>query len=85
MGTKCTLADLNSHLFEQLERLNDDDLDPEALDRELKRADGLTKIANQIIQNGELAFKTMKHRDEWGTNGEPMPPMLEMRAQRGGA
>lgn len=40
-----TLSDLNNHLFEQLEMLNDEDLDDEGLDRELKRADGMSKIA----------------------------------------
>ena len=61
-----TLSDLNNHLFEQLERLNDDDLDEETLDRELKRADGMTKVASQIIQNAELAYKTMVHMAEYG-------------------
>ena len=42
---KNTLQDLNNHLFEQLERLNDEDLSDEELDKELKRADGMTKIA----------------------------------------
>lgn len=61
-----TLSDLNNHLFEQLERLNDEDLDDEGLDRELKRADGMSKIAEKIIHNGELAYKTMAHLDEYG-------------------
>lgn len=62
---KNTLQDLNNHLFEQLERLNDEDLTDEQLDRELRRAEGMTKIATQIIENGELAFKTMVHMDEY--------------------
>lgn len=49
---KNTLQDLNNHLFEQLERLNDEDLTDEQLDRELRRAEGMTKIATQIIENG---------------------------------
>lgn len=78
---KNTLTDLNDHLFEQLERLNDEDLDAEQLEKELRRADGMTKIAAQIIQNGELAYRTMVHMDEYGYNGgrAAVPEMLEMK------
>lgn len=76
---KNTLQDLNNHLFEQLERLNDEDLTNEQLDQELRRAEGMAKIATQIIENGELAFKTMVHMDEYGYNSDrrPVPAMLK--------
>lgn len=35
---KNSLADLNNYLFESIERLMDDELDDEGLDRERKRA-----------------------------------------------
>ena len=54
-----TLTDLNNHLFEALERLNDDDLDDAGLEKEIKRCDATVKIADAIIHNGELALKTM--------------------------
>lgn len=75
---KNTIADLNNHLFEQMERLNDESLTGERLEEELKRADGMSRIAGQIIQNGELAFKAMKHADEYGCGSgkRELPPML---------
>lgn len=79
---KNTLEDLNNHLFEALERLNDDDLSDEQLEKELKRAEGMTKIAGQIIQNGELAYKTMALAAEYGglhTGEATVPAMLETR------
>lgn len=79
---KNTLTDLNNHLFEQLERLNDDELSDEQLDRELRRADGITKLATQIIENGELVYKTMVHMDEWGYDSrarQSVPAMLELK------
>ena len=61
-----TLTDLNNHLFEALERLNDDDLDDAGLEKEIKRCDATVKIADAIIHNGELALKTMQHLDAYG-------------------
>ena len=76
---KNTLQDLNNHLFEQLERLNDEDLTNEQLEQELRRAEGMARIATQIIENGELAFKTMVHMDEYGYNigTRAVPAMLK--------
>lgn len=80
---KNTLTDLNNHLFEQLERLNDDELTEEQLDKELRRAEGMTKVASQIIQNAELAYKTMVHMAEYGYDHQDaqkvLPPMLEVK------
>lgn len=77
---KNTLADLNNHLFEALERLNDEDLSDEQLEKEIRRSEGMTKIAEQIIRNGELAYKTMVHMDEYGYNQDRnVPVMLEQR------
>lgn len=81
-----TLSDLNNHLFEALERLNDEDMTEEELERELKRAEGMGKIAEQIIRNGELAYKTMVHMDEYryDTGKAAVPPMLEVHGKKGG-
>lgn len=38
---KNTLTDLNNHLFEAMERLNDDELTPEQLDNEIKRCNAV--------------------------------------------
>lgn len=76
------LGDLNNHLFAQLERLNDESLTEEQLQAELKRADGVTKIASQIIQNGHLQFKVIQHMDEYdyfGNKEKHMPAMLEVK------
>lgn len=73
---KNTLQDLNNHLFETLERLNDEDLTSEELDKELRRAEGVSDIAEQIIKNGELAYKAMRHFAEYGIDVKT-PAMLE--------
>ncbi|PEE20762.1 hypothetical protein CON95_27085 [Bacillus toyonensis] len=52
-----TLGDLNNHLFEQLERLNDDELKGKKLSEEINRANAVAKIASKIIENGSLVLK----------------------------
>lgn len=81
---KNTLNDLNNHLFAQLERLNDEDLDEDELEKELRRAEGVSKVAEQIIHNGELAYKTMVHMDNYRYDeNRPEPEMLECREREG--
>lgn len=57
---KNTLPDLNNHLFEQLERLNDEDLTSEQLENELQRTKGLERISRTIIQNADLMLQASK-------------------------
>lgn len=73
---KNTLVDLNNYLFEQIERLNDDSLTDDELERELKKTDSIVKVSEKIIQNGELAFKTMQHMDQYGYGTQRSVPKM---------
>jgi hypothetical protein len=57
-------VDLNDHLFEQLERLNDDDLKEDELARESHRAQAMCGVAGQIISNGRLILDAARAADE---------------------
>ena len=74
---KKKLVDLNNHLFEELERLNDEDLKGDALQEERERAKTMATIAQTIINNGELALKAVKHYDEYGKK-EEIPEILQL-------
>ena len=63
---KNKLINLNDHLFETLERLNDEDLKGDDLAAEMERAKAISSIAQTIINNGELMFKAQKHYNEYG-------------------
>ena len=73
---KNTLTDLNNYLFEQIERLNDDELDDEQLEKEIKRSEAVQKVARTIIENGQLALSAKKHIDEYGQGQSVELPML---------
>lgn len=76
---KNTLGDLNNYLFETLERLTDDTLEPEQMEKEITRSKAVTAVAETIIHNGELALRTMQHLNEYRTDGSlaPVPMMLQ--------
>ena len=73
---KNTLADLNNHLFEQMERLNDDDLTDEQLEKEIKRADAMTGVATQIIGNAHLILKATELNMEYSRGDNFVPKLL---------
>lgn len=75
---KNTLTDLNNYLFEQLERLQDDGLDGEGLEKEIQRSEAVQKVAKTIIENGSLALQAKKHLDEYGQGDRVELPMLGM-------
>lgn len=76
---KNKLMDLNNHLFEQLERLNDDDLEGEELEKELKRARAMTSISSNIINNASVMLDAQKHRDEYyGSTQREVPDILKI-------
>lgn len=74
---KNKLSDLNNHLFEELERLNDENLAGDELQAERERAKTIATIAQTIINNGELALKTLKHFEEYGKT-EHIPDVLQI-------
>ena len=61
---KNTLIDLNDHLFEQLEKLNDDSLTGKELDAECNRAQAMSKIATSIIHSMDLILNALKYSDQ---------------------
>lgn len=74
---KNTLGDLNNHLFEQLERLNDDDLKGEELKEELMRAKSITDVAAKIIDNANTILDAKKFQaDALGRSQVNMPALL---------
>jgi hypothetical protein len=54
------IADLNNHLFAQLERLNDETIKPEKMELEIKKAAAISKVASQIINSNKLVLDAAK-------------------------
>lgn len=72
------LSDLNNHLFEQLERLNDEEITPEQLKSEIARSKAIASIGKVIVENANLVFKAKKYTDELDLNNQEMPDVLKI-------
>ena len=76
MGTRTTLNDLNEYLFQEMDRLTNEDLSAEELDKEIKRSDALQKVAKTIIDSGSLALQAKKYLDEYGKGDNVELPLI---------
>jgi hypothetical protein len=75
---KNRLYDLNNHLFEQIERLNDPELEGEALRTEIERSRAVSSIAKDITNNAKLVLDAKKLSLEYcGRKEAGMPKMLD--------
>jgi hypothetical protein len=54
------ITDLNDHLFAQLERLNDEEITAEDLDKEVVKAKAISGIASQIIKANKLTLDAIR-------------------------
>lgn len=75
---KNSLTDLNNILFEQLERLNDDDLmkNEETAGRELDRAKGMAQIASQITSTAKTQLEAFRFAEDYRIRQKEMPDLL---------
>lgn len=74
---KNKLTDLNNHLFAQMERLSDESLTGEQIADEVKRADAVVSVADQIVRNADLQIKAVTILANHGARVSQHLTMLE--------
>lgn len=81
MATKNKLSDLNDHLFQALERLNDEDLDDiEKIEGEVKKAKAIMGISDQIIKSAAITLEAVQLVSK-GFDAEHLPENFGIKPQ----
>lgn len=69
------MADLNDHLFAQLERLADEKLTPDQIDQEAKRGAAIVQLADRILEGADLQVQAAKIIAEFGIDPSERLPV----------
>lgn len=80
---KNKLSDLNDHLFAQLERLSEEGLSAEQIEQEVKRADAIVGVSEQIVRNADLQLKAVTILANHGDRYRPHLTMIGADRPRG--
>ena len=76
---KNNLADLNNHLFEQLELLSSDELSNEDLEKEIKKTKAMTSISSQILKVASLQISAIKTAESCGLLNNELPSLISTK------
>lgn len=71
-----TLSKLSEHLFAQLDRLGQDDLTPDEIDAEAKRAEAIVSVSDEIIDGAKTQIAAARLYSEHGKVVLPMLPQI---------
>ena len=70
------ISDLTNHLFAQLERLGDESLTAEQIEVEVKRAQAIVSVSDQIVSTADTQLKAAKLFADHGAQILPHLPMI---------
>ena len=75
------LEDLNDLLFNELTRLDRDDIKPEELSHEIDRAKAMADVGNTIINNANTVLKAAEIYDRRVDSNMTLPHMIGINGE----
>lgn len=70
------LEDLNDMLFNQLVRLDSDDISEEEMTKEINRSKAMTNVSRTIIDNARVVLDAAKFMDNREDSNSVLPHMI---------
>jgi len=84
-GPNTSMAGLHDILFQQLERISNEDLKGDALKEELTRSETICDIASQIINAGDLVVKVARLNNDLTGKETELGYLVEQPTRKIGA
>ena len=81
-GPNTSIGGMHDILFMQLERLSNEDLTGENLELEMKRTDAICNVAGKIIDNGHVAIKVARIRQDAASMAPEVGYLVEDKPRR---
>lgn len=75
-GVSMNIVDLNEALFKRINAIENEELSNEELEREIRKSEAVTSLADVLIRNAKLALDAQKLFDEYGTERTVDIPLL---------
>ena len=72
----------NVYMFDELDRLSNEDLTGDALMTEIGRANAMTRVAERVIASADIAMRAIKMKDEAMDANFKLPKLLDGGAVR---
>lgn len=76
------LADLNNHLFAQLERLGEEDLTVEEIHKEVSRGKAICYLASSVIKNAKTQIDALKLVADGEYTVNELPELIGMASRQ---
>lgn len=80
---KNSLNDLSAYLFEQLDRLSNDDLTGEELEQEIERSKAINAVGRTIVDNAATVLRAAEFNAEYGRGQNLLPNLIESKGSNG--
>jgi hypothetical protein len=76
---KNKLSDLNDHLFAQIERLSEEDIDDVEIDRETKRGKAIAALSKEVIGAHRLVLDAATLLSKGNIHSEKIPESFGLK------
>ena len=79
---KNSLIDLHDAMMSQIERLNEENISNEELEKEINRSRAISSVAKTMVSNADLMLRAQKQKDDFNDANGELPTIFSEKKQK---